>query len=281
VPPQIRHIAALWSLTGYPSPKRPWPLERQIRAVREAGFDGFATATSPEHRRLAEKHGLSVIGYICSAQAADFPKLLRAQKEGGARWINVQMGRHDTTTAAALKMALALFKAAEKLGVEPSIETHRDTCTETPEKLFALAEAFEKETGRLLPVTWDFSHPAVIKHLTPAHYSARLLTSPALVQRAGQLHCRPFNGHHAQVPVTDGRGRLTPEAKDYLVFLEDVFRLWLKGNKTDRELFVVPEMGPVPGGYNVSTWPAAWEDAVRLQKLLDRIWKKVLQARSA
>ncbi len=273
----LRHIAALWSLVNYPTAKRPWSPERQIRAVKEAGFDGFATAATPELRKLADKYELVVIGYVCSAKIADFPALLRAQKEGGARFINVQMGRHDTLNPEALKMALALFKAAEKLGVEPAIETHRDTCTETPEKTYALADAFQKATGRVLPLTWDFSHIAVVKHLHPGNYSERLLTHPALIQRSEQLHCRPFNGHHAQVPVTDGQGRLTPEVKDYLTFVEDLFRLWLKGKQDGRELFVVPEMGPIPGGYNISTCPNSWEDAVRLRGLLDKVWKKALK----
>lgn len=277
MPPQIRHIAALWSLDGYPNPKRPWSLERRIAAVKEAGFHGFATCAGKEHARLAEKYGLIVVGYFASSKISEFASLLQSQQDGGAHYINVQMGDHDTLTPEALKMALALFKAADKLGVEPSIEVHRDVCTETPEKTYALADAFKKTTGRLLPLTWDFSHLAVVKHLHAGNYSKRLLTHPALIQRAEQLHCRPFNGHHAQVPVTDGKGRLTPEVKDYLVFVEDLFRLWLKGNQDGREIFVVPEMGPVPGGYNLSTLPNSWEDAVRLRGLLDKLWKKALK----
>ena len=275
--PRIRHIASLWSLVGYPHPKRPWSLERQIAAIKEAGFDGFAAQAGPEHRKLAEKYDLLVVGYLASAKISEFSRLLKSQRDAGAHYINVHMGRHDTLTPEALKMAVALFEAAEKIGVEPSIEVHRDLCTETPEKTYALADAFRKATGRLLPLTWDFSHLAVVKHLHPDNFSRRLLTHPALLQRADQFHCRPFNGHHAQVPVTDGKGRLTPEVKDYLPFVEDLFRLWLKGRQKGRELYVVPEMGPVPSGYNISTWPSAWEDTVRLRGLLDRIWKKALR----
>jgi hypothetical protein len=278
MPPQIRHIVNLWSLVGHPNPKRPWSLERQIAAVKEAGFDGFTTQAGPQHRKLAGKHGLIIVGYFASSKISEFSGLLRSQQDAGAHYINVQMGDHDTLTPQALKMALALFKAADKLGVEPSIEVHRDVCTETPEKTYALTAAFKKATGRLLPLTWDFSHLAVVKHLRPGNYSERLLTHPALIQRAEQLHCRPFNGHHAQVPVTDGHGRLTPEVKDYLAFVEDLFRLWLKGKQDGREVFVVPEMGPVPSGYNISTWPSSWEDAVRLRVLLDKLWKKALKA---
>lgn len=275
--PKIRHIVNLWSLVGYPTIKRPWSLEKQIAAVKEAGFDGFTTRSTEAHRKLAEKHGLIIVGYFSGSKASEFPQLLQSQKDAGAHYINVQMGDDDTLTPAALKMAIALFKAADKIGVEPSIEVHRDVCTETPEKTYALAEEFKKATGRLLPLTWDFSHLAVVKHLHAGNFSERLLTHPALIQRAEQLHCRPFNGHHAQVPVTDGQGRLTPEVKDYLVFVEDLFRLWLKGKQDGREVFVVPEMGPVPGGYNISTWPNSWEDAIRLRVLLDKLWKKALK----
>jgi hypothetical protein len=168
------------------------------------------------------------------------------------------------------------MREGKKLGVEPAIEMHRDTCTETPEKTYALAEAYQKATGELLPISWDFSHAAVVKHLTPANFAQRLILRPDLVQRAQQFHFRPFNGHHAQVPVTDGKGGLTQEVKDWLPFAEAVFRCWLDGNRdSGREIFVCPEMGPVVGGYGLSTFPNSWEDAKVLRVEIDRLWRKV------
>jgi hypothetical protein len=103
---------------------------------------------------------------------------------------------------------------ADRLGgLEPSIEVHRDTCTETPEKTYALADGYLKMTGKLLPLTWDFSHLAVVKHLMPESYVKRLLVRPKLIQRSQQFHFRPFNGHHCQVPVTRGDGSLTRELR--------------------------------------------------------------------
>lgn len=127
-------------------------------------------------------------------------------------------------------------------------------CTETPEKAYALADAYQKITDELRPITWDFSHFAVVKHLTPANFIEKLLIRPDLIQRAQQFHFRPFNGHHCQIPVTDGKGNLTQELKDWLPFAEAVLKCWLEGNRgTNREIFVCPEMGPVLGGYNLST----------------------------
>ena len=225
--------------------------------------------------------GLIFVGGMSSGIAAEFPRLLEELKQFGAHHINVQLADHDTFTPAALELALALMRDGKTLGVEPAIEVHRDTCTETPEKVYALAEAYQRATGELLPVSWDFSHPAVVKHLRPDNFASRLIVRPDLIQRAQQFHFRPFNGHHAQVPVTDGHGQLTQEVADWLPFAEAVFKCWLDGNRhTDREILVCPEMGPLVGGYNLSTLPNSWEDAKVLRAEIDRLWRKVLATAS-
>ena len=157
--------------------------------------------------------------------------------------------------------------------LEISIEVHRDTCTETPEKTYALADAYFADTGQLLPITWDFSHFAVVKHLQPKDFSARLLERPDLVTRASQFHFRPFNGHHCQVPVTNGDGSLTRELREWLPFVADTFSLWFDANRdTEREIFVVPEMGPASSGYNLDGLPNSWEEAVKLRPILENLW---------
>ena len=271
-PPQIRHIAAMWSLGHYPSAKKEWSLERKIRAVKEAGFDGFATAVGPEHKRLAEKYGLIELGYVASGKAAEFRPRLLANKEGGAHHINVQLADEDTLTPEALRLTLRLMKDAKALGVEAAVEIHRDTCTETPEKAYALADAYRKVTGEYLPMTLDYAHVSVVKHLHAGNYAERLLVQPKLIQRVSQIHLRPFNGHHCQIPVTDGKGKLTPEILDWLPFAEALFRVWRAGKQDGRELFVVPELGPVPGGYNLTTLPNSWEDAIVLKGLIAKAW---------
>jgi len=127
-----------------------------------------------------------------------------------------------------VKHWLRLEREAEKVGgVVVSLEVHRDTCTETPEKTYEIAERYHKATGRMIKMNFDFSHLAVVKHLSPDNYIERLLDHPELVQNSEQCHFRPFNGHHCQVPVTY-RGALTPEAKSYLKFVVALLKLWKK-----------------------------------------------------
>jgi sugar phosphate isomerase/epimerase len=275
-PPILRHIANLWTLMGHPAKEKEWPLEQKLRAIEEAGFDGVCWAGSPELSAETKKLGLIFVGGMASGNAAEFPRLLQEQKDAGAHHVNVQLAGDGVLTPEALKLARVLNREGRKLGLEPAIESHRGTCTETPEKTYALAEAYQKLTGELLPISWDFSHFAVVKHLVPGNFIERLLVRPDLIQRAQQFHFRPFNGHHVQVPITDGQGNLTQEVKDWLPFAEALLRCWLAGNRdSGHEIFICPELGPVEGGYALSTFPNSWEEAKILRGEIDRLWKKL------
>jgi sugar phosphate isomerase/epimerase len=274
--PVLRHVANLWTLMGHPSPENEWSLEQKLSAIKEAGFDGVCWGVIAHLKEGLERHGLFFLGGMSSGRAAEFPRLLAELKDAGAHHVNVQMADEDTLTPEALGLALLLMQEGRKLGLEPAVEVHRDTCTETPEKTYALADAYQKVTGELLPISWDFSHISVVKHLRPDNYIEKMIVRPDLIQRAQQFHFRPFNGHHAQVPVTDGKGNLTQEAKDWLPFAGALLKCWLDGNKnSSREIFICPELGPVEGGYALSTFPNSWEDAKILRGEIDKLWKKV------
>lgn len=274
--PILRHIANLWTFMPRSPTEPEWSLERKLRAIKEAGFDGVCWAGSPELRAGVKRHGLIFVGGMASGEPNEFPRLLQEQKDAGARHVNVQLAGDEVLTPEALDLTLTLMEEGRRLGLEPAIESHRGTCTETPEKTYALADAYQKRTGQLLPIAWDFSHFAVVKHLVPGNFIGRLLARPDLIQRAQQFHLRPFNGHHAQVPITDNRGTLTPEVEAWLPFAEATLQCWLDGNRhLDREIFICPELGPVEGGYALSTFANSWEEAKTLRVEIDRLWKKL------
>jgi hypothetical protein len=277
--PKIAHIANLWTLRGHPTKKTEWPLDRKLKAAAAAGFDGITTLLTAEHRRLADKHGLEhLLGFISSSDPSEFAAKIADQKAFGAVQINVQLDDHDTPPAVAAKHWLQMVRLAEKIGgVVLSLEVHRDCCTETPEKTYEIAERHQAATGERIKINFDFSHFAVVKHLAPDAYAARLLDHPELVQNSEQSHMRPFNGHHCQVAVTH-RGRLTPEVLSYLLFTRDLMSLWRSAPANrDKTLFVCPEMGPYDekgAGYNITGLPPAWPDAVVLRRELAKVWNQ-------
>ena len=274
--PRLVMCATTWSMIGYPTARREWSLARKIRAIADAGFDGVCAFITPELKAEADRHGLRLMSGFDAKSVADALPRLRAQRDLGVRFINIQLLNHDTPPATAARVAVQLLRASRALGVSVHLETHRDTATETPEKFDEIARLYRRATGKLLPVTWDHSHFAVSKHMLPPDYSRRLLVWPKLIQHSQMFHLRPFNSQHCQVPVTDGRGTLTPEFRDYLAFAEDLFACWLAGPRPGDELWVCPELG-MSHGYHVSTDPHAWPDAVRARTELIDAWRRALR----
>ena len=274
--PQLVMCAATWSMIGYPSPKREWSIERKLRAISGAGFDGVCAFITPEIAAVARRLGLRLMSGFDPQSVADALPRLKAQRKVGVRFINIQLLNHDTPPQKAAPVAVQLIRAARKIGLAVHIETHRDTATETPEKFDEIARRYREATGERMPVTWDHSHFAVSKHMLPPDYSRRLLAWPKLIQASQMFHLRPFNSQHCQVPVTNGRGALTVEFRDYLRFVEDLFACWLGGPRPGNELWVCPEMG-MSHGYHVSTDPHAWPEVIRERREILGAWKRALK----
>ena len=250
-------------------------MPRKVAAIKAAGFEGVQAAYRPELMPLLRQHGLAFIGAFDATEAADFPRQIRELVQAGAVVANAQVGEHDTPPKQAVRLAVRVLAEAARQGLRLHIETHRDTATETPEKFLAIAAGYRRATGRLLPVTWDHSHFAVAKHLQPGDFAVRLLTTPALLQHSRLFHCRPFNGHHCQIPVTNRQKRLTPEFRNWLPFARALFVQWRAGASPGDELWVVPEQGAEFNGYNLSVFNSPWADAQACARELRRLWREI------
>ena len=273
--PKIRHIAGLWTLKGQGGRSGEWTIDQKLQHIKKAGFDGFQGPVVLVGREHVEKHGLIFVADQDIGSAKEVVPRLMAIKAAGARCVNVQLLDHDTPTRQAVALARRVMNAAGELEMDVAIEVHRDTCTETPEKVYALAEGFERAEKRPLKMTWDFSHPAVIKHLAPPYWD-RLAERVDLIQYAQQFHSRPFNGHHCQIPALGRGGKLTPEFLVWLEFAEKVIESWLAAATPGREMFVCPEQG-ASGGYILSVFGDPWKDAKAIRVEVDGIWRRQLR----
>jgi hypothetical protein len=267
--------ANLWTLAGHPSRSGEWSLARKVRAVAEAGFNAVTAPGSPEIATLCRKHRLRFMGFLSSSEPKDFPSLLAAQRTAGAEVVNAQVGDDFTSPPEGLRLAERLLKEAARQNIYVAIETHRDTATETPEKTYWIADAYQRRTGLKMPLTWDHSHFAVVKHLKPGLFEETLLQRRDLIEAARIFHLRPFNGQHAQVPVMDARNRLTREFRTWRPFAEALLKIWVRGARPGGELWVVPEIGPVGAhGYNLSIMKPSWDQTLRCKTEIIRLWSK-------
>jgi sugar phosphate isomerase/epimerase len=269
--PVLKQFAGFWTLTNQPSAAKQWTDEEKFKEAKQAGFEAMGGGANPAVVPLCEKYGMDYICYINAAADSYKANLEAAAKTNPAR-INVQMCDEDTLPKDAIKVWLKLEELAIKMKLQVDLEVHRDTCTETPEKTYEIADLYKKATGKKIRLCWDFSHLAVVKHLNPP-YAPRLLLRPDLIQLSRQFHNRPFNGHHAQVPATDGKGNETPEIKAYLEFLDALIECWFQGAKGGEVVYACPEFGPKESGYGLSSFANVWKDAIFLREKTTAIWK--------
>ena len=269
--PKLHQFAALSSFTGFPSVKREWSIARQLKTIKQANFVGVAGRGSLVTREALDVQGLRFWSTADIAAIDEIVPCFDELKPLDPERINVQMADHDTTTEEALPLTREIMKIGRDMGLDVAIELHRDTATETPEKMFALADAYADAEGELLNITWDLSHFAVVKGLKPPYYE-RLMERPELVLRTDVFHFRPFNGHHAQIPVIDARGRRTPEYKDWLEFTTELLHAWLLESPSGRSMWACPEM--IPSGYGLSVDPPLFDQAIVVRKDLQRIWNQ-------
>jgi hypothetical protein len=268
--PPLRTFANLWTLWDHPGAgPAEWTLAEKVAAVAAAGFDGVMGEPGAGIGDLARKQGIAFIAFLRLDVTDDVAPALAACAAEHAICVQVHLGWHDTSASDALATALRLLSAAREMGLDVVIETHRDTVTETPEKSDALCAQFESASGTPLPLLFDFSHHAVVKHLQPP-FAPRLLVDAERVRAARWFHLRPFNGHHAQIPVQQADGSPAPEMSDWLAFVDALFALLHTDPSAER--WVCPEIGPLRGGYGLAAFPPSWTQAVALRRELVARW---------
>jgi len=261
-------FATVWSLREYPAAAREWSWDRKFAAIRAGGFDGLMSPPRPE---LAARGALRYLAVTSLREAAAVAPTLQAAHALGAEAIGIQLGRPETTPAAALRLLRRIRTVAGELALPFAIETHRATFAERPEPFLALLRAYRRATGDALPVCLDYSHFAVVRHLAAEASWTTLTGQPALVRQAAQLHLRPFNAHHAQLPILDTRGRRTPE---YLEWRDRFAAPLLARLRADGggPLLAVPELGHAAPAYGLSTHGDTWQDTLAVTRDLRTLW---------
>ena len=280
-PPRLLLTINLWTLIGQPTPEHEWSMAEKLEVIREAGF-AAVTGGAGADPRLAEwlrANGLRFAGFFDADEPVHYAARIAECLALDDGPMNCQLGHHDTPVEAAVEKCVALMAQADEQGAQVYLEVHRDTCTETPEKTAAIAAGYRARTGRDLPLNFDFSHPAVVKHLDAGNYVERLLgpENAASLQRSNLWHFRPFNGHHCQIPITDGGGAFSPEYAELRPFVREALRIWRAGAERWQHdaLWLVPELGPRSSGYGLSCFPNVWEDCIALGRDLEALWDEV------
>lgn len=266
---ELRLFGTLWSLREYPSKAREWSWAMKLATIRAARFDGVF---APPHPSLADRGHLLYWGATSLDAKARVAPAFRAARELGALAINIQLGDHDSPLGDMIALAVHVRDVARDFDLPFTIETHRDTFTETPEATLALFRGYQKKARETMPLCLDHSHFAVVRHLWPADFWPRLREPPELLAAANHFHLRPFNGHHCQIPVLNAAGRRTREYRDWRPYAAALFA-HLHTRPATGPIFVVPELGHANPTYGLSCFGDTWRDVQALTHDLRRLWR--------
>ncbi len=277
--PRLVLCAAQWTLKNHPTAKNEWPMSRKVKEAKQAGFSGFSAAPDPEVVQACARNEMELIGMVDIGSAGVVEAKLDRFKGTGATHVNVQLCDHDTPIPQAVTIARIAMKYGESIGLKPAIEWHRDTCTETPEKGLSLIEQYKRRYGETLRVNFDYSHPAIVKHLYPKNYWPRLSAYRIdLFKSCELIHFRTFTGSHCQTPVTKGRGELDLDFIDWRdYFLRPALKTWLGDAKSGQTLWAVVELGPKGSGYALDCFPNVWRDAIVARKEIQAVWNGLVK----
>ena len=266
--PSLCLCATVWSLRQYLSEEKEWSWARKFSAIEEAGFDGLM---SPPLDELKARGDLAYWAITSLGVAQDPRPFFEQATELGAVGATVQPCDVDTPLEACVEVVRRIQEMAREYDLNTGIECHRDTFTETPERTYDLYDGYVRAEGQPLPLCFDHSHFAVVRHLRHPYWPD-LKGREELLAPTRQFHLRPFNGHHCQIPATfDGQKR-TPEYLQWMEYARALFG-FVKANG-EGEIFVVPELGNAHPAYGLSCFPDVWRDACVTGQDLRKIWSE-------
>ena len=265
--PRLHVYATAWSLREYPTQVQEWSWARKFDAIRAAGFTGIM---SPPRDELRARGDLDYWAMGSLGVEHDPAPYFAQVKALGATHATIQPCDVETPLEDAIAAVVGIVAAAKKVGMPTTIESHRNTFTESPERLWALYDGYRKTTGQVMPVCFDHSHFAVVRHMAAPYWNL-LNERPDIMRECPRFHMRPFNGHHCQIPSTFDGTRRTPEyelwsdyAKSLITFLQD--------QSACTDIHMVPELGHAAPAYGLSCFPDVWQDALVVGADLRRWW---------
>lgn len=275
--PQLLIAINSWSLHHKHPVEAPGAITAQLDCVSEAGFDAFTWLPDPpELGSGLKERALGYAGFFVAEESGRVGKQIEACLQLGNGPINCFLGRHDTPPEAASELAEAIWAEGERLGARVHVEVHRNTATETPEKLAELIRVSRERYGREPLINFDLSHHALVKHLETEAFENRLWTDLPAFRTSNLWHVRPFNGQHCQLPVSDRRGGFSPEYQAFRPYIKAGLVHWLEGPRPGNALWIVPELG-CSLGYDLSCFPDIWEDTVMLARDIQSIWTDLMR----
>jgi hypothetical protein len=234
---------SLWGMRGLSVPALvDAPLEAQLEAIAEAGFDGVTIndlTVLDEALPVVHRLGLRWVAQCYPRSLEMLAEPLELAARLGAEHLNAQPNVRPHTLEEGVAYLTGWMRMAERAGVRTLFETHRDRLTTDLFYTLRLLDALPE-----LRLTGDLSHYLVGREFPFPVTDDNHALIARVTDRCDAYHGRVATREQVQVPL------LFPSTEPWLELAlrwwQTGFESWSARSGADAELIFTTELGPPP-----------------------------------
>ena len=276
MPQQLRILQSLWAMERRRPDGAEWPLETQLRMIRDAGYDGVGVRfVDPAFARavttVMRDHGLIWQAQCYPKTVDDLHPILDLVHELGADHVNLQPDVRLLRLQDCIPLLEGWRRLADQAGVAVNIETHRDRMTTDLHFTLRLLECFPD-----LRLTADLSHYLVGREFAWPVDDTNHAHIHRLLDNTWAIHGRVASREQVQIQL--GFPQHQGWVSLFMDWWEYGIRSWRKRAAPDAVLTFLCELGPPPyaiTGADGFELTERWDEALVMKDMIRGLWDRI------
>ena len=273
---QLRILQSLWAMERRRPDGAEWPLDTQLRMIRDAGYDGVGVRfVDPVFARTVTRfmrdHGMIWQAQCYPKTVDDLRPVLDLVRELGADHVNLQPDVRPLRLQDCVPLLEGWRRLADQARVPVNIETHRDRMTTDLHFTLRLLACFPD-----LRLTADLSHYVVGREFAWPVDEVNHEHIHRLLDNTWALHGRVASREQVQVQL--GFPQHQGWVSLFMGWWEYGIRSWRKRAGPDAVLTFLCELGPptyaITGvdGYELTE---RWDEALVMKDMIRGLWDRI------
>ena len=273
---QLRVLQSLWAMERRLSNEPEWPLQTQLKMIRDAGFDGAGVrfidpAFATEVTSFLRSHNMIWQAQCYPADVDDLKPVLELVARLGADHVNLQPNVRPHRIEHCIPLLEGWRRLADEADVAVNIETHRDRMTTDLFFTLQLLDCFPD-----LRLTADVSHYLVGREFAWPVDEANHAMIHRILDQSWAIHGRIAS--REQIQISLGFPQHVGWVELFMGWWEYAIRSWKKRAGPDAVLTFLCELGPPPyaiTGADGAELSDRWQDALAMKNMIWRLWQHI------
>jgi hypothetical protein len=272
---QLRILQSLWAMERRVAAQPEWPLQTQLKMIRDAGFDGagvrFIDADfASEVTSFLRAHGMIWQAQCYPKSVDDLKPILELVVRLGADHVNLQPDVRPYRIEDCIPLIEGWRHLAEQAGVAVHVETHRDRMTTD---LFFTLHLLDRFPDLRLT---DVSHYLVGREFAWPVDEVNHGLIHRILDNSWGIHGRIASREQVQISLRFPQHQGWVEL--FMTWWEYAIRSWRRRAGPDAVLTFLCELGPPPyaiTGPDGKELSDRWQDALVMKDMVRALWHRI------